>query len=291
MTAGVALRLLAVMVLWASCFPLITIGLDLAPHLALAALRAALAGLCLIALGASFGRPAPHGARSWALVALVGFGATSLGFLGMFHAAEFVSPGLATVVENTQPILAAVLAHIFLGERLTAIGKIGLTTALAGIAAIAWPGLTGGDTPGYMRGIAYVVLAATGVSIGNIAIKRLTGQVDAIMAMGFQLLIGAAPLALLSMLTEDVSSLVWSTDFALVLVVLAVFGSSLPFWLWFAALERIELNRANAFTFLVPIFGLAIGATLFDERLVWIQAIGIVLVLGGIVLVQRDAWR
>jgi drug/metabolite transporter (DMT)-like permease len=291
MTAGVALRLLAVMVLWASCFPLITIGLDLAPHLALAALRAALAGLCLIALGASFGRPLPHGARSWALVALVGCGATSLGFLGMFHAAEFVSPGLATVVANAQPILAAVLAHIFLGEQLTAIGKIGLTTALAGIAVIAWPGLAGGDTPGYMLGIAYVVLAATGVSIGNIAIKRLAGQVDAIMAMGFQLLIGAAPLALLSMLTEDVSSLVWSTDFALVLVVLAVFGSSLPFWLWFVALERIELNRANAFTFLVPIFGLAIGATLFDERLAWIQAIGIVLVLGGIVLVQRDARR
>ena len=291
MTAGVALRLLAVMVLWASCFPLITIGLDLAPHLALAALRAALAGLCLIALGASFGRPAPHGARSWALVALVGFGATSLGFLGMFHAAEFVSPGLATVVENAQPILAAVLAHIFLGERLMAIGKIGLMTGLAGIAAIAWPGLAAGDIPGYTLGIAYVVLAATGVSIGNIAIKRLTGQVDAIMAMGFQLLIGAAPLALLSMLTEDVSSLVWSTDFALVLAVLAVFGSSLPFWLWFAVLERIELNRANAFTFLVPIFGLAIGATLFDERLAWIQAIGIVLVLGGIVLVQRDAWR
>ena len=52
MTIGAAFRLLAVMVLWAACFPLITIGLDLAPHLAFAALRAALAGVCLIALGA-----------------------------------------------------------------------------------------------------------------------------------------------------------------------------------------------------------------------------------------------
>jgi drug/metabolite transporter (DMT)-like permease len=277
------------MVLWASCFPLITIGLDLAPHLAFAAMRAALAGLCLIALGAFFRRPVPRSIRSWARVALVGLGATSLGFLGMFHAAEFVSPGLATVIANTQPLLAAVLAHVFLRERLTVLGKTGLMAGFAGIGAIAWPGLADGDIQGYTLGIAYVVLAATGVSIGNIVIKRLTGQVDAVMAMGFQLLIGAAPLALLSMLTEDVSSLTWSADFALVLVVLAVFGSSLAFWLWFSALEQVDLNRANSFTFLVPIFGLAIGAALFEERLAWIQVAGVVLVLAGIVLVQRDA--
>jgi drug/metabolite transporter (DMT)-like permease len=288
-TLGVILRLLAVMVLWASCFPLITIGLDLAPHLAFAAMRAVLAGLSLLAVGVVLGRPAPQGTRNWFLVAFAGFGATSLGFLGMFHAAEFVSPGLATVIANTQPLLAAVLAHVFLRERLAVLGKVGLMVGFAGIGAIAWPGFAGGNISGYTTGIAYVVLAATGVSIGNIAIKRLTGKVDAVMAMGFQLLIGAAPLAVLSILTEDVASLTWSAEFALILVVLAVFGSALVFWLWFAALEQIDLNRANAFTFLVPIFGLAIGATLFVERLGWIQAVGIVMVLAGIFVVERGA--
>lgn len=289
MTVGAALRLVAVMVLWASCFPLITIGLDLAPHLAFAALRAAFAGICLIALGSLLQRPVPVGGRSWILIAVVGLGATSMGFLGMFHAAEFVSPGLATVIANVQPIIAAVLGYIFLGERLKAIGKIGLAVGLAGIAVIALPGLSAAHVQGYSLGIAYVILAATGVSVGNVAIKRLTGQVDPIMAMGFQLLIGAAPLALLSMLTEDVSSLTWSTEFVLVLVALAVFGSALAFWLWFEALERVSLNRANAFTFLVPIFGLLVGAAFFGERLEAIQATGVFLVLTGIFLVQRSA--
>lgn len=289
MNIGATLRLLAVMVLWASCFPLITIGLDLAPHLAFAALRAALAGICLIALGTLLHRPIPVGARSWTLIVVVGLGATSMGFFGMFHAAEFVSPGLATVIANVQPAIAAVLAYVFLGERLKAVGKIGLAVGLAGIAVIALPGLAADPIRGYSLGIAYVVLAATGVAIGNVAIKRLTGQVDPIMAIGFQLLIGAAPLALLSMLTEDVSSLTWSTDFVVVLVTLSVFGSSLAFWLWFEALERVELNQANAFTFLVPIFGLMIGAAFFSERLEAVQIAGVVLVLTGILLVQRDA--
>jgi drug/metabolite transporter (DMT)-like permease len=289
MSIGAALRLLAVMVLWASCFPLITIGLDLAPHLAFAALRAALAGVCLIALGTLLRRPIPVGARSWTLIVVVGLGATSMGFFGMFHAAEFVSPGLATVIANVQPVIAAVLAYVFLGERLKAVGKIGLAVGLAGIAVIALPGLAAAPVQGYSLGIAYVVLAATGVAIGNVAIKRLTGQVDPIMAMGFQLLIGAAPLALLSMLTEDVWSLTWSTDFVVVLVTLSVFGSSLAFWLWFEALERVELNQANAFTFLVPIFGLMIGAAFFNERLEAVQIAGVVLVLTGILLAQHDA--
>lgn len=64
MTLGSVLRLLVVMSLWAACFPLITIGLDLAPHLAFATLRAALAGLCLLLLGAFFGRPVPRSLRN-----------------------------------------------------------------------------------------------------------------------------------------------------------------------------------------------------------------------------------
>jgi drug/metabolite transporter (DMT)-like permease len=147
-TVSIALRLLTVMVLWAACFPLITTGLDLAPHLAFAAMRALLAGVVLIALGVLFHRPVPRGARSWSLITLVGFGATSLGFFGMFHAAEFVSPGLATVIANVQPILAAALAHIFLGERQMLSGRLGLMAGLAGIAAIAWPGIASADTDG-----------------------------------------------------------------------------------------------------------------------------------------------
>ena len=289
MTIGATVRLLAVMVLWATCFPLITIGLDLAPHLAFAALRAALAGVCLTALGAFCHRPIPVGARSWFLIVVVGLGATTMGFLGMFHAAEFVSPGLATVIANVQPILAAVLAYVFLGERLKATGRIGLAVGLAGIAVVAWPGIAGDNARGYSQGIAYVLLAATGVSIGNVAIKRLTGQVDPIMAMGFQSLVGAAPLALLSILREDVSLLTWSPEFLLVLLALAVFESALASWLWFESLERVTLSQANAFTFLVPIFGLVVGAAFFGERFEAIQATGILLVLTGIFLVQRGA--
>jgi len=287
MTQRVALRLIVVMVLWAGCFPLITLGLSSAPHLAFASMRAALAGTCLLGLGSLLRRPLPTGRRTWALLALVGLGSTTLGFLGMFHAAEYVAPGVATVVANAQPFLAAILAHMFVAEKLGWKGALGLVVGFVGIIAIAWPGVLSLTTNGYSLGIAYIGLAAAGVATGNVVMKRLAGKVDALMAMGVQLLLGGIPLAILSIFMEDLSAIVWSGGFVPVLVLLAVFVTALAFWLWFTTLEEVGLNKANAFTFLVPIFGLAIGAAFFDERLGWSAIVGGALVVFGIVLVQR----
>jgi drug/metabolite transporter (DMT)-like permease len=286
MNVVLAVRLVTVMLLWALCYPLITVGLSLAPHLAFAAMRAGIAGVFLLAIAVFLHRPVPRGVRSWAVLALVGFGSTGFGFLGMFHAAEFVSPGLATVIANAQPLLAAILAHFLLKEQLTRVGWAGLGLGFIGILVIATFGVGPGVASSYAAGIAYITLAAAGVSVGNIGMKLLPGDLDARMAMGLQLLVGAVPLALLSALTEDWGRMAWSAEFALVLVTIAVAGTSLAFWLWFSALREIELSRANAFTFLVPIFGLGIGAIFFGEQLSWLQAGGAALVIVGIILLQ-----
>lgn len=286
MTFGTAFRLFTVMALWASCYPLITIGLDLAPHIAFAAARALLAGLGLLAVALLLGRPIPRGGSAWLLIALTGLGSTTLGFIGMFHAAEFVSPGLATVIANSQPLIAVILGRVVLGERLGSIGIFGFLAGFAGIVAIAWPALVTGTAPRFDLGISYILLAATGVAIGNVAMKRLSGKVDAAMAMGLQFLVGAVPLMLLSLLTEDVRGMTWSGEFLALTAALALLGTALAYWLWFAALERTSLNRANAFAFLTPLIGLGIGAMLFAERLAWIQFVGVGAVLGGVVLVQ-----
>ena len=289
MTLNATLRLLLVVILSAACFPLITLGLDQMPHLAFAAMRGVLAGACLLALGFIFRRPIPRSLRVWTLVGIVGFGTTSLGFLGMFHAAEYISPGLATVIANAQPLLAALLARAFLEERLAVLAKAGLLAGLLGIVMIAWPGLTANGREGYAIGIAYSALAAAGAAIGNTAMGRLAGKTDAVMIMGFQLLIGALPLAIASAATEDASAVTWSSKFVVILFILAIFGTSLAYWLWFSVLREVSLSRANAFTFLVPVLGLAVGVALFNERLSWLQLAGIVAVLGGVALVQSDA--
>ncbi|MFV2033641.1 MAG: DMT family transporter [Halocynthiibacter sp.] len=287
MTPLMTAKTVLAMFLWAVCFPLITAGIVYAPHLSFATLRAVLAGLVLTGLAFALRRPLPRGLRNWVALSIVGLGATSLGFLGMFHAAEYVSPGIATVIANTQPLLAAGLAGAVLGERLTRTGKFGLFLGFSGIVVIASPQFFADGQDNYILGVAYIILAAVGITVSNVMIKKISGRFDAIMAMGLQLLIGSVPLAVAAGFTEDPSTIEWTFTFIWVLLALSLFGSALVYWLWVSILQEVALNRANAFSFLVPVFGLAMGALIYGESLGLQDLIGIVLAIVGVGLVTR----
>ncbi|WP_395152489.1 DMT family transporter [Ilumatobacter sp.] len=284
----VTIKVIAVMALWSACFPLITVGLDLAPHITFAAMRALIAGVALVGVAKTLGRPVPAGRTTWLLLIVAGVGATTLGFLGMFHAAEYIAPGMATVIANTQPLLAAALAYLVLNERFGTAGIVGLAVGLGGIAVIAAPGFSAQQSNDhYLLGIGFVLLAAAGITISNVAFKYLAGTVDPLMAAGTQLLIGTIPLSLIAALTETPSDVTWSPTFVLILLGLALPGTAVAYWLWLSALETLPLTRANAFSFLVPIFGLTIGIAFYGEVLTISIAVGASLALIGITLVTR----
>ncbi len=279
------LAVIVVMGLWAACYPLITIGLPYAPHLTFAAMRAALAGGVLLLVAALIRAPLPRGGKTWAWLCVAGFGATTLGYLGMFHAAEFVAPGFATVIANAQPLIASVLAFAVLHERLGPRAHIGLVIGFAGIVVVAAPGIFSGSSISTAKGVAYVLLAATGVSIGNVAIKRIAVTVAPSSAMGWQLIIGAVPLAFLAALTEDPLAVTWTPQFTASLVGLSLFGTALAFWLWQRVLTRMDLSRANAFSFLVPFMGITFGALFFKEAITLQAVAGAIISIVGISLV------
>ncbi len=281
-------QIIFVMFLWAICFPLIVYGLSYAPHLTFAALRGFLAGATLIGIALVMKRPQPRDIGTWLMLGVTGLGATTLGFFGMFHASEFVSPGIATVVANTQPLMAAVLASSFLKEHLSGFGKIGLFLGFLGIVLIALPSVMSNTNGEFLLGIFYIGLAAVGITISNVLIRHLANRVDALSAMGWQLVLGSFVLALIALSTEKIH-ITWNLPFILSLLGLALPGTALAYWLWCRVLQKVQLNRANAFSFLVPIFGLVIGVAFFKENLGFLTGAGIGLTVLGIVLVNWPA--
>lgn len=282
-------QLVLVMLLWALCYPLINIGLKLVPPFQFAAIRAALAGLGLLLVARLLGRPMPRGRSVWLGIVVAGGGATSLGFYGMFFAGGLVAPGLATVIANTQPLIAGVLAYLFLRERLRPIQIGGVLLGFGGIILIAATALGASAGAGVsLNGVAYVLAGALGVAIGNVAIKRIAPEVDALMAMGWQLLIGAVPLALAAAVLEHPAPGLLNLRFIAVVLTLAWAGTSVVFALWCHVLQKIDLSRANAFSFLSPTFAVIIGMVGFHERIGWSEAGGGLLVLTGLYLANRS---
>ncbi|ASJ73652.1 DMT family transporter [Granulosicoccus antarcticus] len=281
----IAFGAVLVMFLWALCFPLINYGLSASPPMTFAALRALIAGAVLLAIAQFQGRAPIRTARLWGCVILAGFTATSLGFFGMFYGGGLVAPGLATVIGNTQPLIAALLAWAVLQERLSRSQRYGLITGFAGVVLIGGPSLFG--TGSQIAGMSYILIGAVGVAISNIVLTQIAGRVDTLRAMAWQLIIGSMPLALLAYWTETGSAIIWSWPFVATLLTLSVAGTAAAFILWFWLLQHATLSRLNVYTFLTPVFGLVMGAAFFSEKIPPIALIGVVVSIAGIYWVNK----
>ena len=61
--------------------------------------------------------------------------------------------------------------------------------------------------------------------------------------------------------------------------------------IWFLLVGRIGATRAATYHFLNPVFGVVIAFVFLSERLSWIDAIGVAIIAGGILAVQRARIR
>ena len=273
------------MILWAICYPLISVSIQYAPIMFTAFFRAASAGAFLISIAFFLKRPFPRTKHEWAFICAVGFTATSIGFWGMFYAGSLLSPGLATVITNTQPIIAGILGWYFLKERMGKISLLGISLGFLGIAIISLDSLIVWERQ-FITGIFYILAAATGVATSNILLKKIENRIDTLYAMGFQLLIGSIPLGILAYSRDAISSVMWDREYVVSLFSLSVFGTAAPFVIWYWLMSKAPLYQLNVFSFLTPIFGLAFGFIFFDETLNLRQWAGVSLVILAITLVS-----
>lgn len=272
-----------VMLLWALCYPLIVLSIPHAPLMQTAFLRALLGGLFLILCAFILQRPFPKSLRAWVGIFAIGITATTIGFWGMFYAGSLISPGLATVLTNTQPLIASVIAGIVLKEEIKRSMRISLLLGFVGIIAIGINGSVENNTK-TLEGIIFVISAATSIAISNILLKKLANKIDVFYAMGGQLLIGALPLYWLASPLDI--KVVFEEDFNyyLILMGLAIPGTAMPFLLWYWLMDKAPLSQLNIFSFLTPIFGLILGWVYFAESLSSWQWLGVIIVMIAILI-------
>tara|TARA_B110000211_G_scaffold113567_1_gene131794 strand:+ start:783 stop:1472 length:690 start_codon:yes stop_codon:yes gene_type:complete len=217
------------------------------------------------------------------VISVIGFTATTIGFWGMFYAGSLISPGLATVLTNTQPLIASLLAVVILKEVIHRFVLIGILLGFAGIAIV---GLNGAldNNADTVYGVIYIVCAALGIAISNVLLKKNSNQIDIFYAMSGQLIIGSLPLMILVPTIKIVPALSWDLTYFAILMMLAIPGTALPFLIWFWLMDKAPLNQLNIFSFLTPIFGLVIGGVYFEESLSPWQWMGVVTVIVGVVI-------
>jgi len=273
--------LVGLTVVYAVCFMLIKAGLAFAPPLLFGGLRALIGGVALLGVAPVFHEPLLPRPATWSSLLALALTSTALAYGAMFLSPGRTGAGLASVLGNTQPLMAVALAALFLGERITGPHWATLALGLAGVALISLPALAASGADG-VSGAALALAASLGAASGSVIFKRLGAQTPVLTVTAWQLILGSLPLLALSAIVERGATVTWSAPLLGTLLFLALPGTALANAVWYWLVRRHAVGRLTMYLFLVPIFGLGLGALAFGERIGPWEGLGSGLVIAGI---------
>ncbi len=191
----------------------------------------------------------------------------------------------ASVLSNFTSVFIVLISALLLRERLAVLEWLAMALAFAGavLVSVGASQLSfGGES---LRGDALMVGASFFGAIYSIGGKRLSEQHDPLAVTALVAAVGALflfPLALLEGLHLDLSLQVWAY-----ILVLGVGAGALANLWWMVILRHTRASRAAAALLVIPVVSAALSVTLLREPLTPTIILGAILVLAGVVVVQR----
>ncbi len=275
----------ALAAIWGASFLFMRIGAGEFGAVPLAALRITGGALLLLPLMAARGQAAEL-RRHWRAITVVGFLNCALPYALFGHAALAINAGLSSILNATSPLWGALVAWLWLGDRLTPARTFGLAVGFGGVVWLAWDkaSFKPGDH-GVSAGmaIAACLLATLSYALSANYIKRRLGGVPPLAVAAGSQTAGALMLALPALwlwpATLPSATAWWS------LVLLAFVCTGLPLLMFFRLIARLGPARAITVTFLIPVFGVLWGAAVLGEAITGTMVAGCGVILLGTALV------
>ncbi len=277
----------AVVFVWGTNFVVIRLALDTLPPLLFATLRYLLAALPFMLL---VKRPQVPWRNLAAYGVLIGVGQFGLLFIAM---QRDISPGLASLVIQSQVFFTMALAMVLSGDRPRLFQILASVVAAIGMVVIALR--TDGSTT--LPGLLLVTLAAISWAAGNIvarsaALAQQARGGEPLNMLGYVVWSSAfavPPLFLLSLWFEGWPRIVagvthagWSTWLA---VLWQSYGNTIfGYGAWAWLLGRYAAASVSPMALLVPVFGMAASALLLGERMPGWKLLAAGLVLLGLTI-------
>lgn len=270
-------ELIALAALWGASFLFMRMGAGEFGPVALSAVRVTGATLFLLPLLYWRGQWDSL-RRHWQPIFVVGVLNSALPFLCFSYAALSITAGLSSIFNAATPLFGALIAWLWLKDRLTPSRVLGLAIGFAGVLWLAW------DKASFKPGgsgwaIVACLLATLCYGLAASFTKRyLTGIAPLAVASGSQL---SAALVLL------VPAIIWwpasmpSQTAWLAAALLAVACTGVAYVLYFRLIAHVGPANAIAVTFLIPVFAVLWGWLFLGEGVTGAMVAGCGVILLG----------
>ncbi|MRU15646.1 DMT family transporter [Roseovarius sp. A21] len=270
-------------VMWSSAFTSARIIVAAAPPLTALSLRFLISGLLGVLIARMLGQSWHLTRGQWRATIVFGVCQNAL-YLGLnFVAMQTIEAGLAAIIASTMPLLVGLAGWLIFGERIGALGVVGLLAGVLGVVIIMGARLSGGGVD--MYGLALCVAGVFALTFATLAVRGATSGGNFLMVVGLQMLVGSLVLGGAAMGLETIV-----VDWSWTLIAAFAYTTLVPglaaTLVWFMLVNRIGAVKAATFHFLNPFLGVAIAAVILNEQLGLREGFGVAVIMGGILAVQ-----
>jgi drug/metabolite transporter (DMT)-like permease len=271
-------------VLWSTGFIGAKLGLPYAEPATFLALRFALVGLILGAMTWVTGTEGPGTWKNAMHIMTVGVLVHGVYLGGIYLGISLgVSAGDSALIVGLQPMLTAMLAGPMLSEPIRARQWVGFLLGTVGVALVSSRYLGLFDSS--VIGVILCVVAVIGMSVGTLYQKRFCSEMNLLSGSFLQFLAAALMMGIVSFVF-DTQNVQWSGEFVLALAWLVVVLSLGAMTLLWMLVRHQAATRVASLFFLVPPVTALIAWPLFGETFSYKSALGMILVVGGVLLVS-----
>jgi drug/metabolite transporter (DMT)-like permease len=273
--------------MWGSSYLFIKIGVDQGlPPFTLITLRLAI-GFALLASVVAYARePLPREPRTYGHLLVMGVVNIAVPFALITFAEQAVDSSLASVINSAVPLFVIVVAAIFLkGETITVNRVAGLAIGFVGVAILVGfdiQDLGSANTLGELALVGSTISYAFGAVYAKAHIHGLRPMIPAVFQVGFALVI----VTVLAFVFERPLSVSFTPESIVAVVWLGLLGSGVAYLVFFRILGRWGATRTSLVAYLLPIYGIALGALVLREPIAASTLVGAGLVIGGIAVVN-----
>ena len=273
--------------IWSTVWLFIKLGVRDVPPAAFAVYRMAVALAVLLPLTWLQRTAWPRRRSDWTLIAGTGVVLLGVNYALLNWGIQFISSGLAAVLQAMTPVFGFVFAHLLLRDEPMAPWRgAALALGVAGVGIIFWDQMgAGGGRP--VQGSVAVIASAACVAVAYVVMKQRGAGLDPAVITAGQLVAGALPLAAYSAIVEgNPAGFRWTRTALVSGLYLALLGSVAGVWLNYWLLKRIGATKLLSMGLIEPLIAVLLGAAFLAERLTLKTMIGgvCILVSVGVVL-------
>lgn len=196
------------------------------------------------------------------ILAFIGVGVLiALHWLTFYAAIKLANASVAVICIAVAPVFVAAFEPLVTGKRFD---PRELALAVAVLPGVLW--VVGTVPPGMGVGFAVGLVSALLVALFGVVNKRLIGQADPITVSALEMGFGALFLLLVQLVMDAGGPPLPAIDDALLLLVLALFCTLLPFVLSLFALRHISAFSAQLAVNLEPVYAIVLAVLWLNEQ-------------------------